>query len=717
MTDENRRFGPVSPINLLEEADFSLGASRVSPSSLEVSRAGLHETLEPRIMQVLVALHQANGRVVSRDELIARCWEGRVVGEDAITRAVGRLRRLSEADGGASFVVETIPKIGFRLVPGGGSQFSGEPAEPLPPSTNLSSRPAAAILPPRRQSRLPWAATGIGAVLVAGTAAWLLWPAPRWTVESSRPFISTLALEGEPAFSPNGAMLAYASGADTRSRKIYVRNMAGGDGIKVTGDAYDDVSPSWSSDGARLAYIAQKTGEPCRIMVATVPAGEVREAGRCAQAETSSVAWQPGTPFLYYSDLRGARRAVFRLDLDTGASQQILVSDKDGNCVCDLHISPNGKWLAYLRNDSVEFYSIVIRDLAGGKEKVLGTISQTAAGAWGDSAAWSEDSKTVLVSGSSGIGSEIMAYPLDGGTPYRIYVSAMGISHLSVGGGGLLALESNIIRRNLARASATPIAQPDIIDPANNITFSPSFASDGTLAFISNRSGTNALWTMKPGAAPVQIFDAGVQSLYRENFSPNGTRLATVINTANGDTVKILTADGASVASFDLPSVGRGLPTWTPDGKGLIVFDSKIQRAFRIAADNPAQREPIAASPWIVREIRNNGTFAVRFDKRGLWQIDNGTRLISGKYSGPLSVFPAFRGDDVLIADFNAAGGPRILAQPVTGGPDRVIAYAPGAEDRNYKSMMAVSPKTGEIIYVASILNDTNIDLLTLRKR
>ena len=77
----------------------------------------------------------------------------------------------------------------------------------------------------------------------------------------------------------------------------------------------------------------------------------------------------------------------------------------------------------------------------------------------------------------------------------------------------------------------------------------------------------------------------------------------------------------------------------------------------------------------------------------------------------------AFLGDDVLLPDFRAAGGPRILAQPLAGGPDRVLGYAPGALALEYQSRMAVNPKTGEIIYVATVQSDTNIDLLTLVKR
>ena len=103
------------PVGLAHVPDFTLGHLRVSPSTREVMRAGWIDSLEPRVMQVLVALARANGAVMSRDDLLAQCWGGRIVGEDAIHRAIGRLRRLSKADHGASFVIETIPRVGYRL--------------------------------------------------------------------------------------------------------------------------------------------------------------------------------------------------------------------------------------------------------------------------------------------------------------------------------------------------------------------------------------------------------------------------------------------------------------------------------------------------------------------------------------------------------------------------------------------------------------------------
>jgi hypothetical protein len=557
------------------------------------------------------------------------------------------------------------------------------------------------------------AAMAAALVLATAAAVWLLWPARRWTVESSRPFISTLALEGEPAFSSDGKMLAYTSGTAPQSRKIYIRDVAGGDGIKVSSDEYDDVSPTWSPDATRIAYVAQKPGEPCRIMVASVPAGETREVGRCTHSQSTSVSWQPGTSFLYYYDLVDVTGdSIFRLDLETGARLRLIKKPSFQEMV-HLQCAPDGKSLLYLWRLTASTSAMVIRDSASGEERTLGTIVGTG------SAAWSEDAHAVFAATASGIGSEITAYPLSRGAPYHVYAAAINVSHLAAGAGGLLALETDDSRQNLARATSTPAAQPDLIESVNGRTWAPTFAPDGTLAFLSNRSGTNAVWTMKPGAAPTLLFDAGLVDLFRLEYSPDGTRLAAAIGKADGVTIKILTADGGTITSFDSPTLGFGHPNWTPDSKEVILLDRIRHHELGIAVDNPARRRPIGLSPpWGPEAVRDNGTFSARIDKPGLWQIDKGVRLISDKYPSRFDPPITFRGDDLLVPDFNAEGGARILAQPLAGGPDRVLAYAPGAEVKlnGLQSKMAVNPKTGEVIYVASVQGDTNIDLLTLAR-
>jgi DNA-binding winged helix-turn-helix (wHTH) protein/tetratricopeptide (TPR) repeat protein len=102
-------------IVLARTPPFALGDLQVNPPTREVIRDGESEILEPRVMQVLVALAQAEGRVVCRDELIDRCWEGRIVGDNAVTRTIAQIRRLANEFAGGRFSLETITKVGYRL--------------------------------------------------------------------------------------------------------------------------------------------------------------------------------------------------------------------------------------------------------------------------------------------------------------------------------------------------------------------------------------------------------------------------------------------------------------------------------------------------------------------------------------------------------------------------------------------------------------------------
>jgi DNA-binding winged helix-turn-helix (wHTH) protein/tetratricopeptide (TPR) repeat protein len=102
------------PIDLAHTPPFRLGGADVTPASRTVSSGAQQETLEPLVMQVLVALHSACGEILSRDDLIDACWGGRAVSDDALNRVITRLRALARSFGG--FQVETVTKVGYRLI-------------------------------------------------------------------------------------------------------------------------------------------------------------------------------------------------------------------------------------------------------------------------------------------------------------------------------------------------------------------------------------------------------------------------------------------------------------------------------------------------------------------------------------------------------------------------------------------------------------------------
>ncbi|HEX3363499.1 winged helix-turn-helix domain-containing protein [Phenylobacterium sp.] len=133
----------------------------MSPPTCAVTWPGGREVLQPRVMQALVVLAKAQGAVVSRDALIASCWDGRFVGEDAITRVMVQLRRLAERLEGRAYGIETIPRVGYRLM----AAPDGAVATPAPWTAGR-----------RRALQL---AGGAAAVAAAGGAGWAAWRAMR----------------------------------------------------------------------------------------------------------------------------------------------------------------------------------------------------------------------------------------------------------------------------------------------------------------------------------------------------------------------------------------------------------------------------------------------------------------------------------------------------------------------------------------------------------
>ena len=107
----SRHFGCI---DLSIEPAFSVGSAKVNPACREARYAGKAERLQPQNLKVLIALVQGGGQVVTRDELTDRCWNGRVVGEDVINHVILSLRQFEARAGG--FVIETVPKSGYRLV-------------------------------------------------------------------------------------------------------------------------------------------------------------------------------------------------------------------------------------------------------------------------------------------------------------------------------------------------------------------------------------------------------------------------------------------------------------------------------------------------------------------------------------------------------------------------------------------------------------------------
>lgn len=103
-------------IDLANEPEFELGGLTVRPADLAIEKNGERHELQPQVMKVLVALARNRPAVMSRDNLIELCWDGRVVGDDSLYRCILALRHVARAFPQPTFVIETISRVGHRLI-------------------------------------------------------------------------------------------------------------------------------------------------------------------------------------------------------------------------------------------------------------------------------------------------------------------------------------------------------------------------------------------------------------------------------------------------------------------------------------------------------------------------------------------------------------------------------------------------------------------------
>lgn len=113
---------------------YRFGAFRLDPERAELLQAGNAVTLEPQVFALLVLLVEGRERLVTKDEIIEKVWDGRAVSDSALNSRISMLRRALCDDGVAQSVIQTVRSRGFRFVAavqcdGGAapvSQVSGE---------------------------------------------------------------------------------------------------------------------------------------------------------------------------------------------------------------------------------------------------------------------------------------------------------------------------------------------------------------------------------------------------------------------------------------------------------------------------------------------------------------------------------------------------------------------------------------------------------------
>jgi DNA-binding winged helix-turn-helix (wHTH) protein/tetratricopeptide (TPR) repeat protein len=127
---------------------FELDTARI-----ELRRDQEPVPVEPRVFSLLCLLVENRDRVLTRDELVEKIWDGRFVSDAAISTAIHSARRALDDGGSSPRFLKTVRGHGFRFVAGvrveevRGGPARGDDADPTLLTPARWSRPTIAVLP------------------------------------------------------------------------------------------------------------------------------------------------------------------------------------------------------------------------------------------------------------------------------------------------------------------------------------------------------------------------------------------------------------------------------------------------------------------------------------------------------------------------------------------------------------------------------------------
>lgn len=167
-----------------------------------------------------------------------------------------------------------------------------------------------------------------------------------------------------PAWSPDGSRLAYVS-FEEKKPVVYVQNIFDGKRRAVASFKGSNSAPAWAPDGRRLAVALSKDAVS-QIYLIDVEGGAPKRLMESPALDTEPI-FSPDGRMLYFTSDRGGSPQIYRMSLDGGPAKRVTF---DGGYNVSPALSPDGKIMAFVhRREGRDL--VATMDLATGQTQVL----------------------------------------------------------------------------------------------------------------------------------------------------------------------------------------------------------------------------------------------------------------------------------------------------------------------------------------------------------
>jgi TolB protein len=181
---------------------------------------------------------------------------------------------------------------------------------------------------------------------------------PQTILGSNEPIIS-------PSWSPDGTRLAYVS-FERRKPVVYVQSLTTGKRVAVANFSGSNSAPAWSPDGRRLAVVLSKDGGSQMFVISAEGGGQAQRLSTSAGIDTEPN-WSPDGQWILFTSDRGGSPQIYRMPASGGQAQRMTF---EGTYNVSPRHSPDGKSFTFVQRSGTRF-SVAVQDFASRQVQVL----------------------------------------------------------------------------------------------------------------------------------------------------------------------------------------------------------------------------------------------------------------------------------------------------------------------------------------------------------
>lgn len=223
---------------------------------------------------------------------------------------------------------------------------------------------------------------------------------PQTVVSSKEPLIS-------PSWSPDGTKLAYVS-FEKKKPVIFVQSLVSGQRIVLANFKGNNSAPAWSPDGTKLAIVLTYSANS-QIYVINADGSGLQQVSFSNGIDTEPE-WSPDGSSIYFTSNRGGGPQIYRMPASGGEAKRVTF---EGSYNVSPHLSTDGKLLTFIKQTPAGF-KVAVQDLATGQVQTLSDTTQD------ESPSFAPNGRMILYATNVGGRGSLAAVSVDGRVKQRL---------------------------------------------------------------------------------------------------------------------------------------------------------------------------------------------------------------------------------------------------------------------------------------------------------